>query len=160
MFITLKNPNGANDSAMEQVAVTSAGTPAPTRSIRKAACIACQAKKIRCTGRGRSCDRCKTRSIACIFPSISAKPRLGSTQGSARRGSDREEQIELEDGLIESENRDATKSPSSATDTNQHDPSDGGFTSSNILNCVFHPYHFSVSRSILTPNLPITLGRL
>ncbi|KAI5867007.1 hypothetical protein GGS23DRAFT_615675 [Durotheca rogersii] len=84
MFITLKNPNRPNDTAMEQVAARNASSASvPSRSIRKAACIACQAKKLRCTGRGRSCDRCKSRLIACIFPDSPAKPRASAAAAAA-----------------------------------------------------------------------------
>ncbi|KAK4170009.1 hypothetical protein QBC43DRAFT_250903 [Cladorrhinum sp. PSN259] len=65
MFITLK-------SGMEQVAKRQAGPDGPRerlRVIRRPACFACQAKKLRCTGDSGSCDRCQAKSINCTFPS-------------------------------------------------------------------------------------------
>ncbi|KAK3356402.1 hypothetical protein B0T25DRAFT_536689 [Lasiosphaeria hispida] len=81
MFITLKSSSGYSNGggggsdgdigAMEQVSLSSASQAAGTdrvRGYRKPACIACQSKKLRCTGSTRNCDRCKVRSIACVFP--------------------------------------------------------------------------------------------
>ncbi|KAI4860879.1 hypothetical protein F4820DRAFT_435454 [Hypoxylon rubiginosum] len=133
MFITFKNPNGPDNSAMEQVAVTNASSAStPTRSIRKAACIACQAKKLRCTGRTRDCDRCKARSIACIFP---GKLRSGSTPGLAKHNNSREETIQL-DGFTDTDNGDRVTPPISSKSQQAilEDTPDSDFMSGDIFN--------------------------
>ncbi|KAH8678356.1 hypothetical protein BX600DRAFT_451963 [Xylariales sp. PMI_506] len=74
MFITFKNPPAADEASMKPIASHSAnptGTNSRLRSTRKAACLACQARKLWCSG-GSVCDRCKVSGITCIF---SQKPR-------------------------------------------------------------------------------------
>ncbi|KAK3352254.1 hypothetical protein B0T25DRAFT_477576 [Lasiosphaeria hispida] len=72
MFITLKSSAGQNEArGMEQVARRNAGlgsTKHRNRANRRPACVACQTKKLRCTGSPRDCDRCRSRSIECVFP--------------------------------------------------------------------------------------------
>ncbi|KAK0714538.1 hypothetical protein B0H67DRAFT_578406 [Lasiosphaeris hirsuta] len=72
MFITLKSSAGQNEAGgMEQVARRNAGlvsTKQRSRANRRPACVACQTKKLRCTGSPRNCDRCRSRSIECVFP--------------------------------------------------------------------------------------------
>ncbi|KAI9372482.1 hypothetical protein BJX61DRAFT_507031 [Aspergillus egyptiacus] len=76
MFITLECPSGDGDTEMEQVA-TRGASPGQERSRlrmgRRPACVSCQTRKLRCTGRIGNCDRCRTKSIACVFPSTQAK---------------------------------------------------------------------------------------
>ncbi|KAL2201519.1 hypothetical protein P885DRAFT_26501 [Corynascus similis CBS 632.67] len=73
MFITLRT-SGSRDEAggMEQVVRRNAspgGVKDRVRpTTRRPACVACQTKKLRCTGSPRNCDRCRARLIECVFP--------------------------------------------------------------------------------------------
>ncbi|KAK5661226.1 hypothetical protein OQA88_11119 [Cercophora sp. LCS_1] len=90
MFITLRNSGSGKQekkAEMEQVARRNA-VPGRVndrvRAIRRTACVSCQAKKaspLRCTGAGKACDRCKSRSIECVFPvsRASASQQAGAT---------------------------------------------------------------------------------
>ncbi|KAK0643306.1 hypothetical protein B0T16DRAFT_447289 [Cercophora newfieldiana] len=79
MFITLRTAgsgvrkqNEKVSGGMEQVAQRTAAQIRPgerVRSLRRNACLQCQSKKLRCTGSTRDrCDRCRSRSIDCVFP--------------------------------------------------------------------------------------------
>ncbi|PLN83916.1 hypothetical protein BDW42DRAFT_183908 [Aspergillus taichungensis] len=76
MFITLKCPSADGDTELEQVASRGANPgqdQSRMRLGRRPACLSCQTRKLRCTGRIGDCDRCRANSIACVFPSSQAK---------------------------------------------------------------------------------------
>ncbi|KAL2181890.1 uncharacterized protein P884DRAFT_289019, partial [Thermothelomyces heterothallicus CBS 202.75] len=75
MFITLRASGSQNEAGggMEQVVRRgAAGGPRAvrdrTRQTRRPACVACQTKKLRCTGSSFNCDRCRARLIECVSP--------------------------------------------------------------------------------------------
>ncbi|PKY03391.1 hypothetical protein P168DRAFT_305672 [Aspergillus campestris IBT 28561] len=76
MFITLKRPSADGETEMEQVASRGANSnrdKSRMRLGRRPACLSCQTRKLRCSGRIGDCDRCRANSIACVFPSSQAK---------------------------------------------------------------------------------------
>ncbi|KAL7907495.1 hypothetical protein GGI35DRAFT_456400 [Trichoderma velutinum] len=80
MFITLKASNNQDVFGMEQVAYRNADPPAVGGAsevsqnhavpIRRSACLPCKLKKVRCTGQRQSCDRCRSRAIRCVMPTV------------------------------------------------------------------------------------------
>ncbi|KAH6846932.1 hypothetical protein B0I37DRAFT_373903 [Chaetomium sp. MPI-CAGE-AT-0009] len=73
MFITLRTSGAQNEAGggMEQVVRRNAGPNGVknrVRPTRRPACVACQTKKLRCTGSPRNCDRCRARLVECVFP--------------------------------------------------------------------------------------------
>nr|CDP25817.1 Putative protein of unknown function [Podospora anserina S mat+] len=87
MFITLRSSGGgqAEGGGMEVVRRNSGPGVVKdrTRPMRRPACVACQTKKLRCTGSNpRNCDRCRARMVECVVPTSNGreKPRTNSSQ--------------------------------------------------------------------------------
>ncbi|KAK0660109.1 hypothetical protein QBC41DRAFT_331165 [Cercophora samala] len=87
MFITLRSSGGgqAEGGGMEVVRRNSGPGVVKdrTRPMRRPACVACQTKKLRCTGSNpRNCDRCRARMVECVLPTSNGgrdKPRTNSS---------------------------------------------------------------------------------
>ncbi|KAL7781911.1 hypothetical protein V8C43DRAFT_297253 [Trichoderma afarasin] len=104
MFITLKTSKNQDAIGMEQVAsrnadFSAAGGASEIREnhavpIKRSACLACKIKKVRCTGQRQRCDRCRSRAIRCIMPTLQKKVVRkaglldGLTQGATRSPTD------------------------------------------------------------------------
>ncbi|KAK4197805.1 hypothetical protein QBC40DRAFT_231337 [Triangularia verruculosa] len=79
MFLTLRSSGGGRAGGGMEVVRRNFGPGVVkdrARAARRPACLACQTKKLRCTGSNpRNCDRCRSRLIECVLPSSSPRDR-------------------------------------------------------------------------------------
>ncbi|KAK4174347.1 hypothetical protein QBC36DRAFT_333801 [Triangularia setosa] len=88
MFITLRSSGGgqAEGGGMEVVRRNSGPGVVKDRArpTRRPACVACQTKKLRCTGSNpRNCDRCRTRLIECVLPTSNGRDKQRTNSNSS-----------------------------------------------------------------------------